>query len=408
MSTDTLTERPAPETEQTAPRTVRLGSFMMTGQIVDPEGPDTTFHLAATGAEDSAFAGRAAVVSAMAIPQTADLLAQAEVLLAKRKHLTHPVLVPVLETGNNGTVLFWAEAEPAGKSLESDPAAGPWPISAVKDLIGSLAGGLQIAHDLGLSHGAIDADSVLRAESGGFMLAGLGLGGAGAAQDQADLSVLVIGLLAGRPWVENSGSASRADAIREFLAEQTQLVAAVLARASDPDQTARYASMSDFAGQFGQAVVQSAGDLVHGAFEAVSGKSPELARLLADRAAAYDPANESLKLLNLQLRGGSPFAIRPDPIQAVPGVEPFLQPPVMDGEPFPQLTAAPLIPPSLLPEELTRGLPEEFLRAIAPQFEVKPVTKARLNPMFVMIVGCVGIAFLLALAGLITLMLPNR
>jgi hypothetical protein len=67
-----------------------------------------------------------------------------------------------------------------------------------------------------------------------------------------------------------------------------------------------------------------------------------------------------------------------------------------------------LIPPSLLPEELTRGLPEEFLRAIAPQFEVKPVTKARLNPMFVMIVGCVGIAFLLALAGLITLMLSNR
>jgi hypothetical protein len=60
---------------------------------------------------------------------------------------------------------------------------------------------------------------------------------------------------------------------------------------------------------------------------------------------------------------------------------------------------APLIPPSLLPEELTRGLPEEFLRSIAPQFELKPNTKPRMNPMFVMIVGCVGIAFLLALAG---------
>src|SRR5215211_8628389 len=154
MSTDTLTERPAPDMPEASPKTVRLGSFLVTGQIVDPEGPDTSFHLAAIGASDGPFSGQPATVSAVPAPKDADALARAEVLLAKRKHLTHPALVPILETGNNGTVLFWAEAMPDGVSLETAPEQEPWAIGAVRDLVTSLAAGLQIAHDLGLSHGA--------------------------------------------------------------------------------------------------------------------------------------------------------------------------------------------------------------------------------------------------------------
>jgi hypothetical protein len=399
MSTDTLTERPAPDMPEATPRTVRLGSFLVTGQIVDPEGPDTSFHLAAIGADDGPFAGQPATVSAMTAPKDADALARAEVLLAKRKHLTHPTLVPIVETGNNGTVLFWAEAMPDGVSLEAVPDQVPWAIGPVRDLVTSLAGGLQIAHDLGLSHGAIDADSVLRANGGGNLLAGLGLGGGGAEKDQADLATLAMGLLAGRPWVEDATPGNRADVVRAFLSEQTQRVASVFARATDTDPSARYGSIAEFAGEFNQAVLQSADDLVHGAFEAISSKSPELAQLLAQRAAAYDSANESLALLNLQLRGNSPFTAPPQLGAEAPAAHVAPGPTFPGPAPLADPGPAPLIPPSLLPEELTRGLPEEFLRSIAPQFELKPNTKPRMNPMFVMIVGCVGIAFLLALAG---------
>jgi hypothetical protein len=399
MSTDTLTERPAPDMPEGTPRTVRLGSFLVTGQIVDPEGPDTSFHLAAIGADDGPFAGQPATVSAMTAPKDTDALARAEVLLAKRKHLTHPTLVPILETGKNGTVLFWAEAMPDGVSLETGPDQVPWAIGPVRDLVMALAGGLQIAHDLGLSHGAIDADSVLRANGGGYLLAGLGLGGGGAAKDQADLATLAMGLLAGRPWVEGATPGNRADVVRAFLSDQTQRIASVFARATDTDPSARFGSVAEFAGDFTQAVLQSADDLVHGAFEAISSKSPELAQLLAQRAAAYDSTNESLALLNLQLRGNSPFTAPPQLGAEVPAAHVAPGPTFPGPAPLVDLGTAPLIPPSLLPEELTRGLPEEFLRTIAPQFEIKTNTKPRMNPMFVLIVGCVGIAFLLALAG---------
>ena len=55
-----------------------------------------------------------------------------------------------------------------------------------------------------------------------------------------------------------------------------------------------------------------------------------------------------------------------------------------------------------MPPELFEGLPQEFIDAIAPQFEVKPVKKG-VPPMLVLIVGLVGIAFLLAVARMATL-----
>jgi hypothetical protein len=60
-----------------------------------------------------------------------------------------------------------------------------------------------------------------------------------------------------------------------------------------------------------------------------------------------------------------------------------------------------------LPPELTEGLPQELIDLIAPQFEVKPVKKG-VPPLLVMIVGFVGIAFLLALARMVTLLITGN
>ena len=70
------------------------------------------------------------------------------------------------------------------------------------------------------------------------------------------------------------------------------------------------------------------------------------------------------------------------------------------------LLAQPAAPASLLPAELTQGLPQEFLDAIAPQFNVKPVKKG-MNPLFVLIIGGGGVVLLLAIAGLATFMLSG-
>jgi hypothetical protein len=64
-------------------------------------------------------------------------------------------------------------------------------------------------------------------------------------------------------------------------------------------------------------------------------------------------------------------------------------------------------PRSLLPPELMQGLPQEFLDAIAPQFQVKPIKKG-MNPMLVLAMGGAGMLLLLAAVGLATLLLSGR
>ena len=54
--------------------------------------------------------------------------------------------------------------------------------------------------------------------------------------------------------------------------------------------------------------------------------------------------------------------------------------------------------------ELAQGLPPEFLQMIAPQFEVtKP--KKRMNPMFVLVMGGVGILLLMLIAAMVTMII---
>jgi hypothetical protein len=153
----------------------------------------------------------------------------------------------------------------------------------------------------------------------------------------------------------------------------------------------------------------------------------ELARLLAAKAAQYNPSADSLTLLNLQLGGGSPFGAVPvmPPMQhvAAPAYPGFPPPPVLPEQPvaaplqpgFPPPAPVPpemIVPPmtapgqsqSLLTPELAQGLPPEFLQLVAPQFEVTPRKKG-MNPLFVLVMGGVGILLLMLIAAMVTLIL---
>ena len=394
----------------------RIGSFLVAGDDpVSPEGDGSSVRV--IGADESGFAGRKAVARMAPVPTTPDERAVLEVSLAKLRHLTHGAFSPILEAGIEEQSAFWVFAEPVGKTIGDQLAGGSWSISRVHELVKWLGGALQIAHEVGLSHGAINAVSVYLQGDGTPELFGLGPNGNGPAQDQLDLAMLAIQLLAGKPWNEREPTlepdadshAWRAQQLREFLPDCTARIAACLARATESDPSARFATMAEFVSGFDEAMRMSADDLVHGAYEAISARSPELARLLADRAASYDPSCEGLILLNLQLRGESPFGAS--------GTAPVLTPiPSQEGEdqPVSQLLLPPAAldstlrtPSFLLPPELTKGLPQEFLDSIAPQFEVTPVKKG-MNPMFVLCFGGVGIVVLLALAGLATLVLSGN
>jgi hypothetical protein len=403
MSTDT-----APS-ESTA-ESVQFGSFIVQQTSMKSDGSPTT----AVGAEDGSFSGVAAMVSSIPVPTTPDERAQAEVRLAKLRHLDHAALVPVLETGITDGSAYWIQALPDGAPLADSIGAGPWSIGQVRNLVTSIGSALQIAHEIGLSHESITPATVFLRADGSPLLAGLGIAGREPARDQADLARLAIDLLAERPWVEpefesDDQSAVRAERMRESLSTSTMRVVKVLSRASDPDPDQRFASLAAFVAEFTTAIQLSAEDLVHGAYEAISARNPELAQLLSDKADAYDPGCENLVLLKIQLRGGSPFEQTAHALIADPSGEATLAPELGNIEPVVPTPAFDLggRAHSLLPPELTQGLPQEFLDAIAPQFQAKPVKKG-MNPMLVLAMGGAGMLLLLAAAGLATLLLSGR
>jgi hypothetical protein len=402
MSTDIAAREAAPEP-------LRIGSFVSRGPSALG---DASMPIPVVGAEGSPFAGRNGVAHQVTIAESADATISTEIQLAKLRHLSHPVFSPVLECGLAGMTAFWVHGVPDGDPLSQATASDQsWSsIAGVRKLVDTIGRALQIAHDIGLSHGAINQDSIFIDSTSKPILTGFGIDGKGFSRDQADLALVAIELLGGRSWVEPPGAmddvagpdVSRAQRVRDFLDGCTERVAAVLARATDLDPADRYPSMAEFVTQFEEAIRFSADELVEAAFQARA-MSPDMARLIADKAAAYDPANENLKLLKMQLGGGSPFGPSAgstllDPRSAAP-LDPLrLSVPVVEPH------RAPI---SHLPAELTEGLPPEFLETIAPQFAVKPVKKG-MHPLFVLMMGVVGLILLLAVAGVATFVLGGN
>jgi hypothetical protein len=418
MSTDTLHadgQTSAEISPEQAPAGARLGSFQVTSVVrIEAHSPRRVL-LAVSGAEDTRFAAISALATASPAPATPDATAEIEVRLAKLRHFSHPGLAPVLEAGIAGTVVYVIHQLPDGQQLLADHLE-KWEISAVRDAISSLAGVLQIAHELGLAHGTIGMDTIYRRADGKMVLLGLGVASTDPAADQKGLAIVAAELLAGRRWVDSANPIAEnghSQLSREFLSDYTERVANVLIRASGADPTERFGSIKEFAETLATAIKFSAEDLVHGAFEAISAQSPDLAKLIAEKAAAYDPQSEGLALLRLQLKGDSPFAAAE--------LTPAFAPPELVSAPLPAVSPSSQVPHgeepdtdlalvrSSLPEELTQGLPDEFLRALAPQFHAPQArSRQKVSPIFVLILGGVGIAFLIAAAGLGTFLLSGR
>lgn len=403
MSTDTA----SPSLES-----ARIGSFLVQRVIAE-----SVFDV--VGVDDGPFPGTPAIARSIPVPDTVDGRADVEVRLAKLRHLHHDAFNPILESGCTRSTAYWIEAMPVGDAFSTLLDPEQWPISRVQSLIARLGSALQIAHELGLSHGAITPASLYLHPDGSPFLAGLGITAHEVADDQRGLAHVAIQLLSGHSWTDPivaSDSSSgvwpdgRAERLREALTNCTLRVVNVLAQATDPDPRQRFASVRAFATALDGAVKQSAEDLVHSAFEAISAKNHELACLLADKAVSYDPECEGLAVLNIQLHGGSPFGQTTQ--SSAPESSPDTWPRTTGGtaEDLPVSLPTPghsAVVQTLLPPELTHGLPQEFLDSIAPQFAIKPVKKS-MNPIFVLLMGAAGVLLLLVVAGLATFLFTGQ
>ena len=406
MSTNT-----APIEAPLAP--ARLGSFLISERINASGAPEGRVYLRVTGTEDTGFGGRAGIATCILASDDTEAQADADAELANVRQFSHPGIAPIIESGVAGFVRYWVHDLPDGEPMDKAGQSQTWSVAMVGRVIGRIGGALQAAHDAGISHGAVRPQLIFVAAPETPVLTGLGAAGQGAPQDQADLARVAIDLLAGKPWREPAPDIEstvefrviRAQRLREWLGNCTERVAVILSRATDPHEDRRFVSVAEFIEQFDSAIRLSAEDLVQGAYEAISARNPEMARLIADKAAAYDPECDGLDLLNMQLRGGSPFGeVAPGPVtERIAGKTGGI------NVPEPAQSTAPFAHSQqpLLPAELTQGLPPEFLQSIAPQFAVTPAKKG-MNPVFVLVMGAAGLLLLLAAAGFATVLMSGK
>lgn len=392
----------------------RIGTFAILERLNHSDAPSGQVTLRVAGLPGSRHDGVSGIATCLPAPKSDDATARIQILLDTLKSVDDVALCPVIEAEIAGSIVYWVRANQVGEPLDS--ITGQLPIRDLGKMTVRIARAISVAARSGLTHGSINQTVILRNPDDGWKLTGLGILGRGEAQDQLDLALVIIARLASRPWSEPdlSGYPSeerpyhRSQRLREHLNTHTERVANVLTRATNPDPSMRYEDIAGFAEDFAKQIQLSADDLVHGAFEAISARNVELARIMGDKAAGYDPDLENLSILRLQLNGGSVFGNQQGatPLPVMPQFEMPAQPgraviPGLDGTVAPASAPASFQAFSSLPPELTQGLPPEFLQALAPQFEAKPVKKG-MNPMFILLLGGLGVVLLLLIATMLT------
>ena len=373
---------PAASAKVAAPS--RIGPFEILGRLGGDAGAGIV-SLSVVGTDGSAFAGRAGVAQCFSAPKDEAGRERLAGLLAKLVGLDHPALAAPIHAdvaGNVAYVVNPALAEPAG-----GPAA-PLPPCLVAEHLLAVSAALETAHRAGYSHGDLSRRTVALGEEGP-VVGGWSLFGRGPAADQLGLAHLVIDWLAGSPFVETTDADDtqmhqrRLERLRRHLDGLTEQLVLVVARATDPEPADRYPSVTDFVAAFQQAVTRSAEDLVHGGFEAISNRAPQVASLMAASAERYDPQAPGLDLLKLQLGGtGVPYSS----VVVPPGLASAVASPVGQAPGTPGVMAG-------LDPALTAGIPPEMLALIAPP--IPTAGKPRNNPWLVMIVGAAGLVLLL-------------
>lgn len=384
MSIAVETSPPAPSTTA-APS--RIGPFAILGRIPG-EGGGGIVSLSVKGLDGTPFAGRHGVAQCFAAPKDEAGRTHLGRILANLVGMDHPAIAAPLHADVAGNVAYVVNRAPVDESPGVLAHVEALPPSLVAEYLIPVSAGLETAHRAGFSHGDLSRRSVALQE-GSPVIGGWTLFGRGPEADQAGLANLVIDWLAGAALPETiSDGASlsterRVERLRRHVDGLTEQLVLVLARASEAEPDNRYPSVTDFVVAFQEAVTRSGEDLVHGGFEAISNRSPEVAALMAASAERYDQQAQGLDLLKLHLGNRSvPYAS----VVAPSGTGGMGSPPVTSG---PSDAAA----VTGLDPMLTAGIPPEMLALIAPA--IAPVAKPRNNPWLVMIVGAAGLTLLL-------------
>jgi len=384
MSTAVEISPPAPSTTA-APS--RIGPFEILGRVTG-DGGTGVVSLSVTGLAGSPVAGRTGVAQCFSAPKDEDSRARLGNILAKLVELKHPAIAAPIHADVAGNVAYVVNPTPVDETPGMQATVPPLPPSLVAEYLITLSAGLETAHRAGFTHGDLSRRSVT-VEEDGPVIGSWTLFGRGAEADQAGLASLAIDWLAGAPLPDlgtdgvTLPSDRRLERLRRHLDGLTEQLVLVLARASDAEPADRYPSVTDFVAAFQQAVAWSGEELVHGGFEAISHRSPEVAALMAASAERYDPQAPGLDLLNLQLGSRSvPYAS----VVAPSGVGGVGAPAVNPGAGGAAVMAG-------LDPALTAGIPPEMLAMIAPP--IAPAAKPRNNPWLVLMVGAAGLTLLL-------------
>lgn len=382
------------------PRPSRLGPFEIRSRLPGEAGT-ALVTLAVVGADGTSFAGRSGVARCFAAPADAAGRERLTGLLDRLVALDFPVISAPIYAGISGGVGYAVDAgEPTNRSA---PRATP-PLSPhrVGELLIPINAALETAHRAGFSHGNLTSETVAVTDDGP-VIGGWTIFGRGPAADQLGLALLVVEWLSGSPFPDAPAAPEleppllRLERLRRHLEGTTERVVFVLANGCALDAADRYPSVTDLVAAFQEAVCRSAEELVHGGFEALSARSPEMARFLADSAERYDPEAEGLELLRMQLGAGagrvlpviSGAAMGGAAAPVAPGAS-STTPPVMTG----------------LDPTLTAGIPPDLLALIAPP--IQPIATPRNNPWLVMAVAISGLILLLAAGAAVVVFAGSR
>ncbi len=281
-----------------------LGSFEAGPRVFDRRStsePVATIEV--MGLSGTRFAGTKGFASCIVLPSNQPgRVQEAQVVLERIRSLAGPALVPVLETGIAGRVAFVTEAAVDGERLSSRlDRQGRFTPPLVAVVIDDIAAAFDAAHQIGLHHGAISPFSIWIDDRDHCQVGGFGLAGRGLELDLEQLSRLAIELLAALPIDVPSNEPLSSDRVRGHINGLTERAASAIARGFLALSAGGYQSASGFASSFRAAVESSALDLVAGAWEAISRADIQMAKLLVEMVAGYDPGAQELPLLRLKL-----------------------------------------------------------------------------------------------------------
>lgn len=296
----------------------RVGSFEIGPRVLDGQQRlGNTALVTITGAAGTQYAGYSGFAYCAALPENNPaLFEQANAHMQRIAAVQGPNLVPVIEAGVSGRVAFVAETAIQGERLSARLAKERrLPAWLVAQIISDLTTGLEVAHAVRVSHGAIVPTVIWIDGANRAFLGGFGLAGRGPARDQEMLGHLAFEMFSGATlnpdFTANITGAALVERLRGQTNGLSERVASVIAKTIESDQALRYQSVSQFGQAIRDAAAASAADAAAGAWESIGQNDLAMAQLFFDSIVAYDPNCSEIPLLRHRMHdlqsGGSGF-----------------------------------------------------------------------------------------------------